>query len=275
MISSGFVMRPDGTRIAYTSQGVQGAPAIVLSNSLATDQAMWVAVLPALTQSYRVISYDTRGHGKSSSATDTATLQDLAGDMLAVMDATQVSRACVVGVSLGGMTGLTLALQHPARVFGLMACNCRDQMDEGLNAGWAQRLDAVREKGVAALVEPTIERWFSPEFRSAEPTLMGEVRAMIARTSDVGYAACVHAIQALKMHDELPRITIPVLYVAGAQDGAAPATVMQGMASNTPGSRCEVIDPCGHITPMQRPEVFGPLILQFCAATIAAQGANT
>ena len=202
-------------------------------------------------------------------------MQDLADDMLAVMDAAQVQRACVVGVSLGGMTGLTFALKYPARVSGLMACNCRAQMDEGLKAGWEQRLDTVREKGVTALIEPTIERWFSPEFRNAERAMMGEVRAMIARTSDVGYTACVRAIQALNLHNELQRITMPVLYVAGAQDGAAPAAVMQAMASKTPGSRCEVIDPCGHITPMQRPEVFGALILQFCAAAIAAQGANT
>lgn len=256
------VRRPDGSTIAFEVQGAPNAPALVLSNSLATDRAMWQRVLPALTARYRVVRYDTRGHGQSRSATAAATLDDLADDLLAVLDTLGLQQVWLAGVSLGGMTALTLALRHPQRLRGLLACHCRDHMDAHALAGWKQRLALMQQQGVAALVGPTLERWFAADVRAAEPALMGEVGAMIGRTTPAGYAACVHAIQGVDLHASLSQLAVPTVYLAGAQDGAAPAAVMQDMAARTPGARCEVFDPCGHLSPLQQPERFVALLTQ-------------
>ena len=117
------ITRPDGTRIAYSVSGLASGTALILSNSLATDARMWEKVLPELQAKYRVITYDTRGHGESVCASAAPSLSDLAQDLVAVLDAAKVAKAWMAGVSLGGMTGMTLALEQPDRLLGLMACN--------------------------------------------------------------------------------------------------------------------------------------------------------
>lgn len=247
-----IVNRPDGSRIAWRSTGQAEGPTIAFSNSLGANWSMWDAVVEALAEDYRILNYDTRGHGRSEAGSATATLADLAADLFAVMDAAEVERCDLVGLSLGGMTGLHAALRHPERIRRLVACNCRAQVDESGFKAWEDRIAALRAGGVKLLVRPTIERWFSGAFQAAQPQMMEQVRAMIAGNSERGYEACVRAIQGLNLQAELPHIALPVLYVAGAQDLGAPAAEMQRMAELTPGSRCEVLDPCGHIASMER-----------------------
>ncbi len=261
--------RPDGSRIAYTMEGPAQAPAVVLSNSLATDMRMWSRVLPLLTPHCRVVRYDSRGHGQSQAGSAQATLQDLGDDLLAVMDACQLPRAVVAGVSLGGMTGLTLALHHPERLAGLMACNCRARIDEAGSAGWNQRLAVLSAQGMQGLIESTLERWFTADARQADPTGMDLMRQIVGSTSADGYTACVKAILGLKLQGELHRISVPTLLLAGAQDGAASPEEMGSMAALIPGARLEVLDPCGHISPMQRPQDYARLLLDFVTSHTA------
>ena len=258
--------RPDGSRIAYTVEGLSQGPTVVLSNSLATDMRMWSRVMPLLTPHCRVVRYDSRGHGQSHAGSATATLQDLGDDLLAVMDACQVARAVVAGVSLGGMTGLTLALHHPERLAGLMACNCRARIDEAGSAGWKQRLGVLAAQGMTGLIESTLERWFTADARQADPSGMDLMRQIVGGTSANGYTACVEAILGLKLQADLHRIQLPVVLLAGAQDGAASPEEMGGMAALIPGARLEVLDPCGHISPMQRPDDYARLLTAFVKA---------
>ena len=156
------ISRPDGARIRMRDHGGSTrrspAPALVLSNSLATDSALWDEVVGRLCADYRVLTYDTRGHGASLSPSASARLADLADDLFAVMDSAGVEQAFIAGISLGGMTGLQCALQAPERVLGLVACNCRASIDAAGIAGWEQRLQVLRDSGPDALATVTLER---------------------------------------------------------------------------------------------------------------------
>ena len=144
MSTSQSIQRPDGSVISFAVHGDSKNTALVLSNSLATDREMWQLVLPQLTNEYLVVTYDTRGHGLSKCAPNNIQLRDLADDVVAVLDAAKIQKAFFAGISLGGMTGLTMALHHPDRLLGLMACNCRGRIDAAGIDGWNQRLEDVR-----------------------------------------------------------------------------------------------------------------------------------
>lgn len=248
------IYRPDGSTLVWRSDGPASAPAVILSNSLATDHLMWEPIMPALSARHRVLRYDTRGHGASTSVDDRASLEDLSDDLVAVLDAAGAARARIVGISLGGMTGMMTALRHRARVDSLLACHCRARVDAAQIAAWKQRVETASASGIDALVEPTLERWFAAPVREASADLMDRVRAMIRRTSLSGYSACVSAICGLDLQGRLPDINLPTAFVAGAQDGAAPPAEMRAMADAVEGSTLSVLDPCGHLSSLERPE---------------------
>jgi len=250
--------------------GREGAPAIVMSNSLATDASLWSDVVERLGGRYRLVTYDTRGHGASHAPANRTSFAELRDDLFAVMDAAGLEKAFVAGISLGGMTGLHCALEAPGRLLGLIACNCRASIDAAGIAGWEQRLQVLREGGIDALADITLERWFAQDYRDANPAVMARVRDMIRTTSPVGYEACVRAIQAIDLLPRIPQIAVPVLLVAGAQDGAAPPAAMQAMADAIPGSRLEVLDPCGHLSSVQRPADLASLIDAFATSGSAS-----
>lgn len=248
------IYRPDGSTLVWRADGKADAPALILSNSLATDHLMWEPIIPALSATHRVLRYDSRGHGASTTESDRSSLEDLSDDLVAVLDAAGVGRAGIVGISLGGMTAMMTALRHPSRVVSLLACHCRARVDAAQIAAWQQRVEAVRAGGIDSLVDATLERWFAGPVRKASPELMDRVRAMIRRTSVSGYTACVSAICGLDLHGKLPGIRVPTGFVAGAQDAAASPAEMQAMRDAVAGSQLTVLDPCGHLSSLERPE---------------------
>ena len=258
-----WIQRPDGSKIAWRMRGNPKASPVIFSNSLGSDASMWDQVADALAADLRLIFYDTRGHGQSEAASPRASLADLCDDLLAVMDAAAFPSAQVVGLSLGGMTGLYAALHFPARIDRLMACNCRARVDAAGMKAWDERIAAVHAGGVGSLVKPTLDRWFTPAFQQANPSMMDAVAAMVARSSDQGYEACVRAIQTLALHEQLQHLTVPVLYLAGAQDSAAPPEEMRAMAERTPEAQFEVLDPCGHIAAIERAHDFNRIAKAF------------
>lgn len=276
-MSERFISRPDGARLrimdhaARLSVPATQAPTLVLSNSLATDASLWDDVIARIGARVRLIGYDTRGHGASTSPGASTTLATLADDLFAVMDACGVDKAFVAGISLGGMTGQQCALTRPQRLLGLIACNCRASIDAAGVAGWEQRLDVLRTGGIDALAAITLERWFTPEYREANPQTIERVRAMIRTTTPVGYEACVRAIQALDLLDAITDIQMPVLLVAGEQDAAASPAAMQAMQKAISGARLEVLDPCGHLSSVQRPDDLAALIEEFIHEALASQ----
>ena len=177
-------------------------------------------------------------------------------DVTGLMDAVGVETAHYVGLSLGGMTGLGLALKAPERLKTLTVCDARADAPAAFRDGWDERIPVAREKGMGPLVEPTIERWFTQEFRDAKPPVLDKVRGMIRGTSVDGYIGCGRAIQNLYYLPRLGQIGVPTLFVAGAQDMATPPNAMTAMHEAVPESQYALIDPAGHLSNIENPEPF-------------------
>ena len=245
-----------GGRLFTRIDGPDEGPWLVLSNSLATDHTMWNGQMALLTRHFRVLRYDTRGHGASAAPPGPYGFDDLVGDVLAVMNHHGVERAHYVGLSLGGMTGLGLALAHPERVAGLVCCSARADNPEPFVKSWDDRIALVVQGGTGALVPGTIERWLTPAFRAAHPDETASLAAQIRGTSPEGYTGCAAALKTLDYLGRLGRITVPCGYIAGAQDSAAPVGAMQAMADATPGGELVVIPDAAHIANVNNPTAF-------------------
>jgi 3-oxoadipate enol-lactonase len=255
--------------IAYRVDGGAGLPWIVLSNSLATDHRMWEQQMPLLLQSFRVLRYDTRGHGASSAPSAPYSFGDLAGDVLALMDHLQIERASFMGLSLGGMTGLELALRHGGRFDRFVCADARADCPDAYRQIWPGNIERARAGGMEAVADGTLERWFSPQFRSdpANAPVLAVTREQIVATAVEGYVGCASALLTLDFLKDLGRIDKPFLYVVGETDPAAPVAVMRGMAEATPGSTFEIIPVAAHLANVEAPDAFNAILSQWLAPT--------
>lgn len=208
-----------GARLYWRQDGAADKPALVLLTSIGTDLSLYDPVVPLLTPDFRVIRLDTRGHGASDSPAGDYSLDLLADDVLAVMDAAGVDKASLCGTSLGGMIAMTLAAKVPERVEALVLACTSPAMDPST---WDQRLALIRKEGMGAIVEPVMGRFFSDAFRAQRPEVVETVRAgMLAQSVD-GYAGCGAAIRDMALLERLSAIVAPTLVVTGAKDLATP-----------------------------------------------------
>lgn len=248
----------NGIEIAYWVDGDAEHPWLVVSNSLAADRRMWEPQMRTLTQTHRVLRYDTRGHGQSEATSGTYTLPLLVSDLVGLMDAVHIDRADILGLSLGGMTGLGLALDFPERVSRLVCCDARADAPQAYADGWRQRIDVARQKGLAALAESTINRWLSTEFR-ANPDNRDTVMVclnMILSTSAEGFCGCASALTKLDYAARLGDIEAPTLCVVGEEDVAAPPDVMAGMAEIIPNAKMITISRAAHMANLDNASAF-------------------
>jgi 3-oxoadipate enol-lactonase len=243
---SGFV-ESAGARLFTRVDGPDDAPWLVLSNSLAADHTMWDDQIDDLTRRYRVLRYDTRGHGASDAPEGPYDFSMLVADVVAVMDHHGIDKVTYMGLSLGGMTGLGLALAHPERVTRLVCCDARADAPEPFARSWDERLAAIEAGGMAAIGPGTLERWLNPTFRAAHPEVVARIEAMIFGTSPVGYAGCAAALKRLDYAKDLHRISVPTLFVVGSEDLGAPPAVMQAMANAVPGASLVVVQGSAHL----------------------------
>ncbi|MCS0496265.1 alpha/beta fold hydrolase [Ancylobacter sp. MQZ15Z-1] len=250
-------------QLAARVDGPEGLPWIVLSNSLATDLTMWDDQIPFLTKAYRVLRYDTRGHGRSSAPSGRYDFDMLVADLVAVMDHFGVGRADVLGLSLGGMTALGLGLAHPGRVGRLVCADARADAPPPFVAGWDQRIAAVSGHGMGAVLAGTMERWFTEATRQERPGVIDRAARMVLSTSPVGYIGCAEALKGLDYLRRLPGMKPPVLFIGGAEDGAAPADAMRAMADATPDARFEAIPGAAHIANMEDVAGFNARLADF------------
>jgi 3-oxoadipate enol-lactonase len=251
--------------VSYTVDGAADAPVVVLSNSLGATRAMWDPQVTALAERYRVITYDTRGHGKSPVPAGPYTLDDLVDDLVALLDEVGAERAHVAGLSLGGMTGMRLAAREPSRLHRL-ALLCTSAFI-GPGAGYGDRARLVRAEGTGKVAPAVVERWFTPGFREQEPDLVARMEAMIATTPDEGYAACCEAIDAMDLRAGLPGITAPTLVISGRQDPATPPEHQQAIADAIPGAELLTVSPGAHLSNIEQAlQVTGALLAHFDAA---------
>jgi 3-oxoadipate enol-lactonase len=231
-------------------EGPEGAPVLLLSNSLGADLAMWDPQVPALTEHFRVVRYDTRGHGRSPVPEGDSTIDDLADDVVALLDRLGVGTAHVAGLSIGGMTALRLAVREPQRVAAL-AVLCSSAYT-GNEQSWRDRADTARKEGTGALADAVVGRWFTPAYAAEHPDLVARMRATIAGTSDAGYASCCAAIAGMDQRADLASITAPTLVVSGADDPALPPDHQQLIAEGIPGARLLTVSPGAHLANIEQ-----------------------
>ena len=242
----------------FVDEGPRDAPPLVLSGSLGSTLEMWRPQVPALTERFRVIRIDHRGHGGSPVPEGPYRMSDLAGDALELLDALQLDQVAWCGLSLGGMVGMYLASEFPSRLRSLTLC-CTTANFPDLTP-WRERIAAVRDRGTAPIAAGIAGRWFTPSWAEAHPDVLAEAVDMIAGTPDAGYLACCQAVEAWDHRDRLPSITTPTLVIAGSQDLATPVEPhARTLVDGIPGARLEVLD-AAHLATIERAAEATPLI---------------
>lgn len=234
----------------YELSGPEGAPAVVFSNSLGATLEMWEAQAEALSGRYRCLRYDTRGHGRSSAPDRPVSVEELAGDMAALLDALGIGTAHVVGLSLGGMTAQAFGFLHPERALSLslMATSAHLPPPEF----WQGRADLVREKGPEGLVDAIIPRWFTQGFRDANPDAVRAQRDFFLMNEPRCYARCCEALAAMDLRDRIGAIAAPTLIIAGADDQVTPPPMAEDMRQRIRGSEMIVLPQAAHIISVEK-----------------------
>jgi 3-oxoadipate enol-lactonase len=259
----------NGISMNYTLDGPADAPAdapvVTLSHSLATDLSMWDPQMKALSARWRVLRYDTRGHGGTDAPATAYSLTQLADDARALLAALNVTRTHWVGLSMGGMIGQALALATPGLFRSLVLCDTSSRIPAEAGPLWQERIKTAQTQGMEPLVEATLGRWLTPAFRESRKDVVDVVRAMIRRTPPAGYAGCCHAISALDLTDRLPAITLPTLIVVGEEDQGTPVAASQAIQSRIAGSQLEILKSASHLSNMEQPEAFTRAVTAFLA----------
>ncbi len=250
----------DGCRLSWTAGGPADAPALLLLNALGTTVDLWRPQIDRLAAAFRVIRFDTRGHGASDAPARPYTLDRLGRDALAVLDVAGVSRAHVCGVSLGGQTALWLGLHAPDRVNRLVAANTGVRI--GSTGLWDQRIHDAGELGMPALAEPALARWFTPRFRQAHPETVDRFRRMLRDGSPAGYAGCCAALRDADLRADLHRIRRPTLVIAGAHDPATPPADGAFIRRRVAGAELLALD-AAHLANVEQPDAFTAGVLRF------------
>jgi 3-oxoadipate enol-lactonase/4-carboxymuconolactone decarboxylase len=247
----------NGTEIFYDLGGPEDAPVVVFSNSIGTTIEMWDAQARALSGRYRVLRYDTRGHGRSPVAEGAVTIETLAADLAGLLDALGIGRAHVVGLSLGGMTAQAFAAAYPDRVHGLVLM----ATSAYLPAGWEERAATVQAHGMAAIVDAVMTRWFTPAFHGAPEA--AALRQRFLANPAAGYAACCLAIGGMDLRPSNHSITAATLIIAGADDPATPPAMSEDIRSRIPGAELAVLPNAAHILNIEQPAVTNRYLAAF------------
>jgi len=255
-------IKANGININYQVDGPEGAPWIVLSNSLATNLAMWDQQAADLKAEYRVLRYDQRGHGGTDAPAGRYTFEQLITDALALIDGLGIKKAHFGGLSMGGATALGFAQKHPDRLDKVIVCDTPCQSTPTSSQQWEERIVVAQEKGMEALVEPTVGRWFPPAVLEAKPPHVDRVRAMIRTTPVNGFIGCAAALADHDYASAVATVKRPVLFMAGEKDGVTP-TAMRKLSAALPGSRYVELPGAGHISNMDQPEGFTWAIADF------------
>jgi 3-oxoadipate enol-lactonase len=242
--------------------GESKGPAVLMSHSILSSGAMWREQAEMLAaRGLRVIRADTRGHGESSAPPAPYTMDDLVADAVAVLDALDIERVHLVGLSLGGMMGFGLGILHPQRVASLVLCDCRADAPPAFAAPWDERMQSALREGCASLAVSTTERWFGQLFLEAHPELARQFRAGVAATPVEGFVGCARAIQRLDWLPRVPRIQAPTTLIVGANDGPLPQA-MGDLQKLIPGSVLEVIAGAGHLPNIDQPAAFDAALVR-------------
>ncbi len=255
----------NGITMNYALEGPASAPVVTMSHSLATDLSMWDGQMAALAARYRVLRYDTRGHGGSDAPAGAYSLDQLADDARALLGALGIARTHWVGLSMGGMIGQTLALKAPGLLASLSLCDTSSRIPVEARPVWAERIKTAETQGMEALVEPTISRWFTAPFISAHKDVVDRVRRMIRATPAAGYVGCCHAISVLDLTEKLASIRLPAVVIVGEEDQGTPVAASQAIQERIAGAELVILKSASHLSNIEQPEAFTSALTSFLA----------
>lgn len=257
-----FVTVGDGCRIAYRFDGPEEAPVLLLSNSLGTRLEMWDPQMDAFTRAFRVLRYDSRGHGASTSPVGAYSMDRLGRDVIELADALGVETFDFCGLSKGGMVGQWLGVRAPDRVRRLILANTSAYM--GPPSGWQTRIESVLSDGVAPLAEASLGRWFTPGFVAEATPAVAAIRAMLLANDPQGYAGCCAAIRDMDHRPTTKLITPAVLAIAGTADPSVSVAEAAFLVDSARGGRLVELA-AAHLSNVEQPDAFAEAALQFLA----------
>jgi len=245
--------------------GPEHAPVLLLGASLGTNLSMWGPQIGVLSRTHRVVTFDTRGHGRSPVPPAPYEVAELGADVVALMDHLGVARASYVGLSIGGMAGIWLGANASDRLDRLvLMCTAAHAPPA---SRWLERAATVRAAGTTGVIaDAVVERWFTPAWSAAHPDAVAAHKAMIAATEPEGYSGCCEAIAAMDLREALPNIPVPTLVIGGLDDLALPNEHQRLIADTIPGARLELIADAAHIASVQQPEAVNRLIEEHLSA---------
>ena len=250
-------------RLHYELQGDPNLPVLMLCNSLGTTLDMWAPQMPAFLACFRVLRYDTRGHGQSEVTPGEYSIPQLGADAVALLDRLGIHRVSFCGLSMGGMTGMWLAANRPERIDRLVLANTGAKV--GDPSIWAARFEAVRAGGMAAITPGVLDRWFTARYQQLSPTEVHKVRAMLLGTSPDGYIANGAAVRDMDQRASLAKIAVPTLVIAGAHDGSTPPELGRALAQAIDGARYVELD-AAHLSNWEQAGAFTAAVLSFLLA---------
>jgi 3-oxoadipate enol-lactonase len=237
--------------------------AVVLAHAIGCDHRMWDSLATALSPQFRVIRIDARGHGKSPVPKGPYSLEELADDVIALLDERKIERAHWVGLSMGGMMGQAAAINHPGRLHRLVLANTTSSYGAEGPRLWDARIKAVTEGGMAAIVDVVMTRYFSDAFRESHADIVATYRARVLSTPAGGYVACCEAIRDLDYTRDLPRIRARTLVVAGEKDAGTPVTMSEEIERHITGAHLAIIPGAAHLSAVDSAAEFNALVRAF------------
>ncbi len=258
-----MLIKANGIQTNYVLSGKKDGPVVMMSHSLGSSVVMWEPQMAALEPQFRVLRYDTRGHGGTEVTPGGYTLDLLAKDATSLMDALGIKDVHWVGLSMGGMIGQCLGFDYADRVRSLVLCDTSAIVPDEVQPVWQERIDKARSKGMEALVEETMERGFTASYIKKSPKMFKVVRNQFLATPVQGFIGCGEAIRRLNYLDRLSRINKPTLILAGDDDPTAPAAVVKGMQDWIKGSKSVILPSARHISNVEQADAFNAALLKF------------
>ncbi len=254
-----FAKLPDA-QLHYEWAGDERRPVVLFSNSLGTILRMWDAQVQAFTKHFRLLRYDTRGHGQSTVTPGPYSIEQLSGDVIRLLDTLQLDRVYFCGLSMGGSTGMLLGANAPERFHKIALCNTSPKF--GTPETWGARIKAVQTGGMKAVADGVIERWLTPSFRVSHRDETQGVLAMLETANPQGYIANCEAVRDADMRATLAKIRVPCLVVAGTHDPSATLADGQQLQQSIPGAQYVEL-PAAHLSNIEARDEFNRCVLQF------------
>ncbi len=237
-------------------------PPLVLIHALGLDHRLWEPQIAQLSSGFQVIAYDVRGHGATDVPAGPYTMRDFAEDLAGLLDALGVERAHLAGISMGGMIAQEFVLAWPNRVRSLVLADTTSEYGPDARRQLAERARIVEERGITPLLEPTMERWFTPEFRHRQPGEVTRILNILASAHPPGYAASCRAIAGADLTERLVTVSVPTLVIVGAEDHSTTPEMALQIHEHIPGSSYEVVPDAAHLTNVSAPEQFNQAIVR-------------